>query len=94
MFDEHNRDKVKTTIKENYQLKDNTLSLIEKVVVEDKDKDYSGQERIKYDIVKWLLDTTDSIYASGEIENIGDIELETLSQKIALNTLYQYGFIN
>ena len=87
---------VKSFIKEIYDGSDGIdgLKLKEKIITEGKNANISNEQRVKAELIRWLLDSMDDIIIPDGRFELGDLALETLSQKLALNTLYQYGFIN
>lgn len=89
-------DSVKSFIKETYGGSEDKegLKLREKVISEGKNINISNEQRIKAELMRWLLDTLDDVVIPEGRFELGDLSPETLSQKLALNTLYQYGFIN
>jgi hypothetical protein len=70
------------------------LELKAKVITEGKNTNLNNEQQIKANLVRWLLDTLDDVVIPEGRFELGDLSPETLSQKLALNTLYQYGFIN
>lgn len=96
IFSSETEDVVKSSIKETYENSEGEkdLKLKEKVLIEGKNGNLSNEQKIKSELIKWLLDTMDEIVVPEGTFELGDLSPETVSQKIALNTLYQYGFIN
>lgn len=62
----------------------NKMNLDEKQVKEVKVNDYTGQNTIRYDLIKMFIDILDSIE---------DAEMMTLGQQITLNTMQSYELI-
>lgn len=60
------------------------MNLDEKQVKEVKVNDYTGQNTIRYDLIKMFIDILDSIE---------DAEMMTLGQQITLNTMQSYELI-
>lgn len=96
IFGSETEDSLKGFIKETYCNSEDKegLKLKEKVVTEGKNINISNEQKIKAELVRWLLDSMDDVIIPDGHFSLGDLSPETLSQKLALNTLYQYGFIN
>lgn len=97
IFDESSEAQVKSVIKETYGVDEQTdkFCLKEKVITENKGRDYTTEQKVRADLIKWLLDTLDNVYVpEGNDVPIEELEVSSISEKLALNTLYRYGFIN
>lgn len=62
----------------------NKMNLDKKEVKEVKATDYTGQNTIRYDLIKMFIDILDSIE---------DTDMMSLGQQVTLNTMQSYEFI-
>lgn len=75
-------------ITETYGLNDDgKQTLLSRVIHEVKGSDFSGNETIRYDIIKTFIDMLDNV----EIDT--SMTPMSLGQRIVLNTMINYGFI-
>jgi hypothetical protein len=65
----------------------NTLKLNDKQVKEVKVNDYTGQNTIRYDLVRMMIDMIDGVDMFDEQEEM------TLGQTLTWNTFQAYGFL-
>ena len=88
--------KINSIIKETYEAGNSTdkLALKEKVVTENKVQNITSEQRMRMELVMWLLDGLNTTYIRTE-DNLpdGEIESSTLAEKVIVNTLYRYGFL-
>lgn len=96
IFGTETEDRVKSFIKETYEpsASGENLELKAKVITEGKNTNLNNEQQIKANLVRWMLDSMDDVVIPDGNFQMEDLQIETLSQKLALNALYQYGFIN